>query len=55
MNSLRLTDVSHTFDGTPIIRGERTIEEMGQELYDEILAVAAGKLTKSEIYGHYEA
>jgi altronate dehydratase len=43
------------FDSTPIIRGEKTIEEMGEELYAEILAVAAGKLTKSEIYGHYEA
>jgi altronate dehydratase large subunit len=42
------------FDATPIIRGERTIQEMGQELYQEILAVAAGKRTKSEIHGHYE-
>ena len=42
-------------DATPVIRGEKTIREMGQELYDEILAVAAGKLSKSEIYGHYEA
>jgi altronate dehydratase large subunit len=42
-------------DATPVIRGEKTIHEMGQELYDEILAVAAGKLTKSEIHGHYEA
>ncbi|MFH1085259.1 MAG: UxaA family hydrolase, partial [Chloroflexota bacterium] len=32
-------------DCTPVIRGERTIAEMGQVLYDEILAVAAGKLT----------
>ena len=42
-------------DATPIIRGEKTIREMGEELYEEILAVAAGKLTKSEIYRHYEA
>ncbi len=41
-------------DATPIIRGEQTIQEMGETLYAEILAVAAGKLTKSEIYGHYE-
>lgn len=41
-------------DGTPVIRGEKTIQEMGRELYEEILAVAAGKPTKSEIYGHYE-
>jgi len=43
------------FDASPVIRGERSMEEMGPELYDEILAVAAGKLTKSEIHGHYEA
>lgn len=42
------------FDATPIIRGEATIREMGEQLYAQILAVAAGKLTKSEIYGHYE-
>jgi altronate dehydratase large subunit len=42
-------------DATPIIRGEKTIREMGKELYTEILAVAAGKLTKSEIHGHFEA
>ncbi len=43
------------FDATPIIRGERTAATMGPELYEEILAVAAGKLTKSEILGHFEA
>jgi len=43
------------FDATPVIRGEKTIQEMGEELYQEILAVAAGKLTKSEIYRHFEA
>jgi altronate dehydratase len=42
------------FDATPIIRGEATIQEMGEALYEELLAVAAGKLTKSEIHGHYE-
>jgi altronate dehydratase large subunit len=42
------------FDATPIIRGERTLEEMGAALYQEILNTAAGKLTKSEIHGHYE-
>ena len=43
------------FDASPVIRGERSIEEMGPEIYAEILAVATGKLTKSEIHGHYEA
>ena len=41
-------------DATPILRGEKTIQEMGEELYAEILGVAAGKLTKSEIHGHFE-
>lgn len=42
-------------DASPVIRGEQAIQEMGVKLYDEILAVAGGKLTKSELYGHYEA
>jgi len=43
------------FDATPITRGERTLDEMADELYAEMIAVAAGKLTKSEIYRHFEA
>jgi altronate dehydratase large subunit len=42
------------FDATPIIRGEQGVDGMGAALYEEILAVAAGKLTKSEVYGHFE-
>jgi altronate dehydratase len=42
-------------DATGIILGERTVQDVGREIYAEILAVAAGKLTKSEIHGHYEA
>ncbi len=42
-------------DATPVIRGEQTIQQMGEALYAETLAVAAGKRTKSEIYRHYEA
>jgi altronate dehydratase large subunit len=51
----QLIEDNADFDATPVIRGEKTIQEMGAELYKEILAVAAGKLTKSEIYGHFEA
>jgi altronate dehydratase len=43
------------FDATPIINGEKTIQDMGQALYAEMLAVAAGKLTRSEVFGHFEA
>jgi altronate dehydratase len=42
-------------DASPIMRGEKTIQEMGEELYQEILAVAGGKLTRSEVTGHFEA
>jgi len=52
---MQLIEDNADFDATPVIRGEKTIAKMGKELYEEILAVAAGKLTKSEIYRHYEA
>ena len=38
-------------DLSTIIRGEKTIQEMGSELLDTIHAVANGKLTKAEAYG----
>ncbi|HOT91490.1 MAG TPA: altronate dehydratase family protein [Anaerolineae bacterium] len=37
-----------------VISGTRTLPEMGQAIFDEILAVASGKLTKAEINGHRE-
>jgi len=54
-NRMQLIADNADFDATPIIRGEQSIEQMGEQLYEEILAVAAGKLTKSEIHGHFEA
>ena len=41
-------------DASPIMTGEKEIEEVGREIYDEILNVAAGKLTRTEILGHFE-
>lgn len=38
-------------DLSPIVRGEKTAEEMGEELLQEIAAIADGKLTKAEAYG----
>lgn len=38
-------------DFSPIVRGEKTAEEMGEELLQEIVAIADGKLTKAEAYG----
>ena len=37
-----------------ILDGEETLESMGQRLFEEILEVASGKLTKAEILGHRE-
>jgi altronate dehydratase large subunit len=54
-NRMQLIADNVDFDASPVISGERSVEEMGPELYEEILAVAAGKLTKSEIHGHFEA
>jgi altronate hydrolase len=33
------------------ILGGRSVQEVGQELFEEILAVASGKKTKSELHG----
>lgn len=38
-------------DLSAIIRGEKTFQEMGAELLDEIVKIANGKLTKAEAYG----
>lgn len=53
-NRMQLIRDNADFDATPIILGERTVQEMGDALYGEVLDVAAGKLTRSEIFGHFE-
>lgn len=60
---IKITGNPHTFEkmkdnmdinaGT-IIEGKETIEEVGQRIFDEILEVASGKQTKSEVLGHKE-
>jgi len=37
-----------------ILAGEATLEEVGREIYDRILRVAAGERTASEALGHSE-
>ena len=37
-----------------VLTGEKTLEEMGEEIYQEILQVASGKMAKAEILGHDE-
>lgn len=41
-------------DASPVIYGPETMEEMRDQLLDEVLQVANGKLTKSEILGYME-
>ncbi len=55
VNRRQLIADNADLDATPVIEGVKTIQEMGEELYQEILAVAAGKKTKSEIFQHFEA
>jgi altronate dehydratase large subunit len=39
------------FDASPVIRSEKSVDEMGAELLQEVLAVANGKGVKAEILG----
>jgi len=41
-------------DASSIILGEKTIDQVGREIFEEIVAVANGKLTKAESLGHRE-
>jgi altronate dehydratase large subunit len=38
-------------DLSPVLEGEKSIQEMGREVFDEIIRVACGKRTKTEIHG----
>lgn len=37
-----------------VLLGRKTLEQMGEEIYQEILAVASGKMVKAEVLGHDE-
>jgi altronate dehydratase large subunit len=37
-----------------VITGLKSLQEVGEEIYQEILAVASGKLSKAEVLGHDE-
>jgi altronate dehydratase large subunit len=37
-----------------VITGEKSLQQVGEEIYQEILAVASGKLCKAEVLGHDE-
>jgi altronate dehydratase large subunit len=34
--------------------GEKSLRDVGEEIYQEILAVASGKMSKAEVLGHDE-
>ena len=38
-------------DLSPIVRGEKTYQEMGREMLNNIQDLCNGKLTKAEAYG----
>ena len=37
-----------------VLTGEKTLQQVGEEIYRELLAMASGKLCKAEILGHDE-
>jgi altronate hydrolase len=38
----------------PIADGSKTVEEIGQEIFEALLRIASGERTKAEILGHHE-
>lgn len=42
------------FECAAVVDGEESIEEGGERLFRELIAVLNGKLTRSEILGHRE-
>ena len=41
-------------DAGTIVTGEKTVDEVGEEIYRRILDVAGGELTSAERLGHRE-
>lgn len=37
-----------------VITGEKNLQQVGEEIYQEILEIASGKMTKAEMMGHDE-
>ena len=57
MPTIKVTGNAHSFelmkdtvelDVSGVLRGEISLEEAGQIVFDEVVAVAGGRLTKSE-------
>jgi altronate dehydratase large subunit len=41
-------------DASPIMSGDKTVEQVGSQIYNEIIEVATGKQTCTELLGHFE-
>ena len=52
--TFKMMEDNMDIDASSIISGEETIEQVGQRIFDEILAVANGRKPKAEILGHQE-
>lgn len=39
------------FDASVVLTGEKTIDQRGEDLFNEMLEVANGKVTKAEAFG----
>ncbi|MEF3318200.1 UxaA family hydrolase [Peptoniphilus grossensis] len=42
------------YNASQVIYGEKTMKEQGEDLFNELIEVANGKLTKSEVFGYTE-
>ena len=52
--TFRVMNDNTDFDASLSLSGEKTIEELGRDLYEELMEVVNGKQTKSEILGFTE-
>ena len=53
-NTCRVMAENIDIDSPDVMYGETTVEEMGKRLFDEIVDVAKGTLTRAEQLGHME-
>ncbi len=60
---IKITGNPHTYErmkenidvnAGAVLTGEKSLQQVGEEIYSEILAVASGKLSKAEVLGHDE-
>lgn len=53
-NTCRVMAENIDIDSSDVMYGETTVEEMGKRLFDEVIDVAKGTLTRAEQLGHME-